>query len=1267
MTTLLVSGAQAVGNALVQTAGQAALSFANRAISHVFDNRMIDGPRLRDFQLMESRDGAPLPRCYGRVRLAGQVIWASRLKEAATTSRAGGKGSPAQRDYSYTLSFALGLCEGEIKSVERFWVNGQPLRTAGLSYRIYTGSERQQPDPIISAIDGHVPAFRGTAYVVFEDFPLDDYGGRLPQFSAEITRVPPQVFDEKQVSDEKRLEDVVTGVHLLPSSGEFVYSPQITEDVSAPGAAKPINMNNVSGQSDIMLALDQLETALPNCKNVSLVISWFGDDLRAGECKLRPGVEVRTRQLDGASWHVSGQTRESAYLINADKQGRPVYGGTPSDSSILDAISLLKQRGYKVMIYPFILMDIPAGNALPDPYGRAEQAAFPWRGRITCHPAAGQEGSADQTPLAAAQVDAFFGAASPVDFSFDGTRVNYAGEETGLRRFILHYARLAQAAGGVERFVISSEMVGLSTIRASRTAYPAVQKLRDLLADVRAILPDAQLSYAADWSEYFGHHPNDGRGDVNFHLDALWADSNIDGVGIDAYFPLSDWREGAHLDSDFARSIYDIDYLAGNLRKGEGFDFYYSSSEARAAQIRTPIRDLAYEKDWVFRYKDLLNWWTQPHINRLGGVETTQSPWTPRSKPFWLTEIGCPAIDKGANQPNVFYDPKSAESAVPYFSAGARDDFMQRRYLEAFHLFYKDERHNPISDIYAGRMVDMDAAHLWCWDARPFPDFPARQDVWADGQNWMLGHWLTGRTGLVLAADVVRDLVLKSGVSRVDVSDITGVLEGFTLDRPMSTRSALAPLALIYGFDMVERPNGLSFKSQDGAPDLNLSLEDLALTTIDAPAISRTKDDPEGRIVDVRLNYIDGARDHQTASLFARDVRAETVRVLDVDVPIVMDAGFARLTADSLLRRARTLDQSVSFFLPDSHLGLEAGDRVSLPQHAGLWQITRLDSTGSRGAVRRVTARAAENHGRTFPKSVVTPPISPPPIIWTPKPKIICLDMPGFGGAPRHGPLVGAELSPFRRAAISQGEETVITSQAVLAGRIDTAFGIGPIGLFDRAVAFEFTLKGGGFSSVTDAALLAGANRFAVKTQMGWELLQIGIIELIAPDRYRARRLLRGLAGSDADMSAVPIGAQIIWLGQGLEPLSVAAELGTDITLTGIAAGRAAAPLTLSYQARHLRPLSPVHAVAERRDDRLYLSWIRRSRDSRSDSWAGLDVPLGEDAPLFRVQALKDGVVIETIETTETFAVLETTQAEKLRIAQGAAAYGYGAVLEVLF
>ena len=49
---------------------------------------------------------------------------------------------------------------------------------------------------------------------------------------------------------------------------------------------------------------------------------------------------------------------------------------------------------------------------------------------------------------------------------------------------------------------------------------------------------------------------------MRFPLDALWASSSIDAVGIDYYAPLSDWREGAaHLDKQIAQSIYELDYL----------------------------------------------------------------------------------------------------------------------------------------------------------------------------------------------------------------------------------------------------------------------------------------------------------------------------------------------------------------------------------------------------------------------------------------------------------------------------------------------------------------------------------------------------------------------------------------------------------------------------------------------------------------------------------------------------------------------------------
>ena len=87
-------------------------------------------------------------------------------------------------------------------------------------------------------------------------------------------------------------------------------------------------------------------------------------------------------------------------------------------------------------------------------------------------------------------------------------------------------------------------MRGLTQIRGA-SGFAAVGHLRALASEVRQILgPDTKIGYAADWSEYFGYQPTDGSGDRYFHLDPLWADENIDFIGIDNYMPLSDWRDG---------------------------------------------------------------------------------------------------------------------------------------------------------------------------------------------------------------------------------------------------------------------------------------------------------------------------------------------------------------------------------------------------------------------------------------------------------------------------------------------------------------------------------------------------------------------------------------------------------------------------------------------------------------------------------------------------------------------------------------------------
>jgi hypothetical protein len=54
---------------------------------------------------------------------------------------------------------------------------------------IYPGDEAQNPDPTIQATQGAsvTPAYRGICYAVFENFPLANFGDRIPNLRAEVT------------------------------------------------------------------------------------------------------------------------------------------------------------------------------------------------------------------------------------------------------------------------------------------------------------------------------------------------------------------------------------------------------------------------------------------------------------------------------------------------------------------------------------------------------------------------------------------------------------------------------------------------------------------------------------------------------------------------------------------------------------------------------------------------------------------------------------------------------------------------------------------------------------------------------------------------------------------------------------------------------------------------------------------------------------------------------------------------------------------------
>jgi hypothetical protein len=1258
MATLLLSAAgSAVGSALLPggigllgaTVSGAALGGAIGAgLGAYVDQQLFgptvanaEGPRLSDLHVMSSTEGAPIPRVYGRARIAGQLIWSTDFVEHAATREAGGGkggGGASVTEYSYSVSFAVALAEGPVTRVGRVWADGNLLSLADIDWRLHKGDETQEPDPLIEAAEGAAPAYRGLAYVVFEDLDLSPFGNRIPQLSFELYR---------SLSD---VESGIRAVTVIPGAGEFVYDTEVVREVLSEASSRAANEHGLAGRADFAVAMDELQATCPNVASASLVVTWFGDDLRAGQCTVRPKVETAWKITTPERWSVAGPARGDAAVVS-ETDGRPAFGGTPSDLSVVRAIRELRGRSLRTVFYPFLMMDVPAGNALPDPYsGAASQPAYPWRGRITCAPAAGRPGSADKTAAAATQIASFFGTAAPGDFTRMGDEVHYGGPaEWSYRRMVLHYAHLCVVAGGVDMFLIGSELKGLTQARSDASTYPAVAALRALAADVRSIVgPATKISYAADWSEYAGHQPADGTGDVHFHLDPLWADANVDFVGIDYYPPLTDWRDGAsHLDAALAASIYDPGYLASRFGAGEAFDWYYASEADRAAQTRIPITDGAYGKPWVFRAKDIRGWWANAHYDRPGGTESaTPTAWAPEGKPIVFTEAGCPAIDKGTNEPNLFVDPKSSESALPHFSRGNRDDFIQRRFVEEMTAHWgTGGAHNPVSSVYGGRMIAEGDIFFWTWDARPYPAFPERMDIWADGANWQLGHWLNGRLGAVPLGDLVSRIMADVGFEAFDASELGGLVQGYAIDRIMSPRQALEPLMLARFFDATETEGAIRFRSLAQRPLLTLTPDELAVEAESAAAGYVLKRGQETELpLSAKLTFIDGSLDYRQAAVEARRLVGRSQRVASAALPMVMTHEDAQGAADIWLQQAWAERESATLRLPPSLLALDPGDAVELvlPDRRAKLRLTALTDQGAREA-KAVACEASLFGPASAPRRSYTPAT---PASYGP-PLAVFLDLPLLkGDETPYAPRVAVAADPwpggiaFWKSATGAGFsfDRAVTRQATI-GRTVSALGPGATSRWDRRATLTVALVSGTLSSKDEAAVLAGANAAALETPEGeWEAIQFRDAALVAPDTYELSGLLRGQAGTETAMRApLAAGARFVLLDGAL------AELGLTEAERGLARvwayGPAPKPMddpsylreTRSFAGVGLRPLSPVHVRAQRlAGGDIALSWVRRTRIG-GDSWEGIDVPLGEEAELYEVDILSGGVALRTL------------------------------------
>lgn len=1177
-----------VGGPFGATIGRALGALAGSAVDGMLFGEKREG-RSFDVRLVGSVEGAPVPRLYGWGRLAGNIIWARELERLGGET-AGAKAMNSAEEEEIGASFAIGFCEGEVARLGRIWADGQLLDTRGLTIRFYRGTAAQMPDSLIEATQGvgNAPAYRGLCYLVFENLPLSRFGNRIPQISAELCRVVGE------------LEPSIRAITVIPGATEFGYDPVPRLQVIGPGAARAENAHLLPGVSNWTASIDELADLCPNLKHVALVVTWFGDDLRCGQCRIGPRVEAYGRTIDGVEWSVAGLAREDVPVVSYH-DGGPAYGGTPSDDAVKAAIADLRARGFSVTLYPLVMMDVPAGNGLADPYGWGEQATYPWRGRITCHPAPGQPGSPDGTGAAAAQVAAFV---------------------PDYRTMVLHYAGIA-AQTGVEALLIGSEMRGLTTVRGASDSFPFVDALVDLVTEVRAIVGSAtKLSYAADWSEYSGYQPD---GAKFFHLDPIWAAPEIDAIGIDCYMPAADWRDGeGHADEATATGTHDLDYLGRNIAGGEGFDWFYASDADRAAQVRTPIADGAHGEPWVWRYKDLEAFWSQPHFDRPGGVRAvTPTAWVPESKPIWLTELGCAAVDKGANQPNIFGDPKSAEGGRPYFSSGVPDLLIQRQYLRAHFRHWIDPAKNPTG------MVDPERIYCWTWDARPYPAFPAEDSIWADGPNHDTGHWLTGRLGGVASDEIVAAIAADHDCAVIAAAEAP-LIGGMVLTGPSRARDALEPLLDVTGQNLVVRDGVLTALPSGRGPAQMLDGETLA--QIDAPVLSRRRAAFAERPARLALSHIDRARDYLSGSATA--IRPGEGPMLTEGVDMALDGAGARLAAERLLDKRAVSGDSVELALPPNCLALEPGDRIALPQLAmGPFEITEIRD----GAVRRIFARGV-TRGDAVATGVDRPPRVSSVVALPAKPLLVAAHLPGEGAQTRLA--LGAFADPWPGEIRVTDENTGATLTALARpaamGEVTESVGPGPVAVWDRGTELCIRLYGGHIADAAEIAVLGGSNRLAVETDSGnWEVIGFAEAALTAPGHYRLTRLLRGLDGSAEASGAISAGRKVVVLDARAEVLRVdPAQLGETRKMRSYAGGAdfGGEDLAIAPQTAPALPLAPVHLRAKRQfGGDIAFSWIRRSR-AEDGGWGPAEMSSDIVPERYRVQVFDGGVLRRSVE-----------------------------------
>lgn len=171
-------------------------------VGNAVDPIEMQGRKLGDAPTQVAAEGGARAIVYGKGCIrATVVIERGGRRVIKQRDRSGGKGGgPTTINERALWTFAIGLGE-PVAAILRIWENEKlvydvtPTSTIQSDttsfaerFRFYDGSETQLPDPALEALHGagNAPYYRGTAYMVFPQYDLTDFGETVPTYRVEV-------------------------------------------------------------------------------------------------------------------------------------------------------------------------------------------------------------------------------------------------------------------------------------------------------------------------------------------------------------------------------------------------------------------------------------------------------------------------------------------------------------------------------------------------------------------------------------------------------------------------------------------------------------------------------------------------------------------------------------------------------------------------------------------------------------------------------------------------------------------------------------------------------------------------------------------------------------------------------------------------------------------------------------------------------------------------------------------------------------------------